>query len=118
MTSCLVYRMALMINNTAILEISCTTISIPSPSNMSGLADSLKSFKRSLVSQPVYGVKRAAAVAFTANDQTISTLPIAGNAKVALDGITDAKKKSKKANTGMRYTRAFSPQVLYDYKHI
>lgn len=70
------------------------------------LNDQLKSFRKSLASQPVYGVKRSAAAGSeNKNESKASSTPgtpaIANNTKAAYESAMEGKKKSKRANQGV-----------------
>jgi hypothetical protein len=70
------------------------------------LNDQLKSFRKSLASQPVYGVKRSAAAGSeNKNESKASSTPgtpaIANNTKAAYESSMEGKKKNKRANQGV-----------------
>jgi hypothetical protein len=69
------------------------------------LNDQLKSFKKSLVSQPVYGVKRMAGKPdISQNESRASSTPgtpIANNTKAAYESSMEGKKKNKRSNHGL-----------------
>jgi hypothetical protein len=70
------------------------------------LNDQLKSFRKSLASQPVYGVKRSnAGGTDNKNESQKSSTPgtpaIANNTRAAYESSMEGKKKNKRANQGV-----------------
>lgn len=69
------------------------------------LNDQLKSFKKSLVSQPVYGVKRSAGKQDNSQNESRAPstpgTPIANNTKAAYESSMEGKKKNKRNNNGL-----------------
>jgi len=70
------------------------------------LNDQLKSFKKNLASQPVYGVKRSTATAVESKDEsrassTPGTPAIANNTRAAYEIAMEGKKKNKRGNQGV-----------------
>ncbi|GAB5591270.1 hypothetical protein Unana1_06170 [Umbelopsis nana] len=74
------------------------------------LNDQLKSFKKSLASQPVYGVKRSAAGTVESKNEsrassTPSTPAISNNTRAAYESAMEGKKKNKRGNQGIVYSQ-------------
>ncbi|CAO3661716.1 unnamed protein product [Umbelopsis vinacea] len=74
------------------------------------LNDQLKSFKKNLASQPVYGVKRSTATAVESKDEsrassTPGTPAIANNTRAAYEIAMEGKKKNKRGNQGVVFSQ-------------
>lgn len=85
------------------------------------LNDQLKSFKKSLVSQPVYGVKRSAGKQDVSQNESRASstpgTPIANNTKAAYESSMEGKKKNKRNNNGLG-TSPFSTVNALKYSGI